>query len=77
MAIVRKLYESPTDGGPHPSQVDASWAKIIWDGGVMIQISTYGSDTRVSKPKVSQTLQFDRERAGELVAALRAVFGDI
>ncbi|MBV0895964.1 hypothetical protein [Microbacterium sp. NC79] len=75
MALVRRLYQAVTDGGVHPTQVDASWARVRTDDGDLLQISTYGSDHRASKPKVSQTIQIDEDRARELIAALKEVFG--
>jgi hypothetical protein len=40
----------------------------------LVQLSTFGSAERQSEYKVSQTLQVDRARAGELVEILRAAF---
>lgn len=37
-------------------------------------LSTYGSDTRASRPKVSQTIQMDRDIARQLVAVLKDAF---
>lgn len=40
----------------------------------MLQLSIYGSDTRASQPKVSQTLQIDQAGARELLRILRQAF---
>ncbi len=40
----------------------------------LLQLSTYGSDQRMSHKKVSQTLQLDRERALELADIIRRAF---
>lgn len=46
-------------------------------GQTLLQLSTFGSDTRKSDPKVSQTLQIDAARAGELMHLLRDAFPDL
>ena len=43
-------------------------------GARLFQLSTYGSDTRASEPKVSQTIQIDKDVARELVEQLRKTF---
>jgi len=76
MARVRKLSKRRSNSKPHPTEVDAEWSVIETETGVkLLQISTFGSDTRVSQPKVSQTLQFDRDTAQELISVLGQVFG--
>jgi hypothetical protein len=50
--------------GIHPSEVDCTVQAVRTDeGATLMQLSSFGSDTRASRPKVSQTLQFDREMA--------------
>lgn len=76
MALVRSLEQDDrSNSRPHPTEVDCRWQIISGPGGpVLFQLSTYGSDDRESEPKVSQTIQFDRETAAQLVARLRDAF---
>ena len=46
-------------------------------GSTYLQLDTYGSDTRETPGKVSQTIQLDAERAAELVSIINRVFGDL
>lgn len=45
-------------------------------GEVRVHLSTFGSPHRETQAKSSQSLQFDRESARDLVLYLRSVFGD-
>lgn len=76
MARIRHLTrdERPM-GREHPTEVDCRWQVIQGPNGpALFQLSTYGSDHRQSEPKVSQTIQIDRDTAAELVARLRETF---
>lgn len=74
MARIRTFTQTSSDSSPHPTKTDAQWSILQTDGTRWLQISTYGSDARVSKPKVSQTIQLDRERAALLKEAIEATF---
>lgn len=76
MARIRSLKETVTDNSRlHPTEVDCTWQTTrTANGEVFVTLSTYGSDHRVSHPKVSQTIQLDREIAAELVRVLTAAF---
>jgi len=75
MARVRSLTESHADGRVHPTEVDCGWQVVQTQSGQrLLQLSTYGSDTRVSQPKVSQTIQLDRTVATQLVEVLTRAF---
>lgn len=76
MALVRSLArDKRSTSRLHPTEVDARWQVISSpNGATVFQLSTYGSDGRESDPKVSQTIQLNREMAGELVARLRETF---
>ncbi|WP_062516818.1 hypothetical protein [Demequina gelatinilytica] len=75
MARIRSIKQNQVAQTVHPTDVDATWAIVSTPSGQFLQLSTYGSDTRSSEPKVSQTVQIDRQVAGELRRALDAVFG--
>jgi hypothetical protein len=68
MALIRSFTRTVGTGRQHPSEVDCHWQPLT---------TTYGSDTRVSEPKVSQTIQIDRAGAESLLAALNEAFPDL
>lgn len=76
MAIVRKLIEGPQTARVHPSETDAV-VQVVRPvgGGVLLQVSTFGSDERLSEPKVSQTIQLDEISARALGAIIESTFG--
>lgn len=76
MAIVRSLQrEKRASSRVHPTEVDCRWTVVEGEqSGRLFQLSTYGSDQRQSEPKVSQTLQLDREVASALIDELKSVF---
>ncbi|MFC4138530.1 MULTISPECIES: hypothetical protein [unclassified Microbacterium] len=45
------------------------------DGTRFLHMSTFGSETRASVPKSSQSMQFDVDTARSLVRALTDIFG--
>lgn len=78
MAIIRSITQGTSNVGPHSSTVDAT-VQIIdsIEYGKLIHLATYGSDLRKSRPKVSQVIQLDKERAQELANLIIATFGEI
>jgi hypothetical protein len=76
MAVVRNIKtEWDARGTVHPTHVDAKLKVISTHGHEpIVQIDTFGSDQRKLEGKVSQTLQFSRESATELVKVLRQAF---
>lgn len=70
-------FELPTSTKPHPTEVECGYRRVTSSSGDLLQLSTYGSDSRQSEKKTSQTLQLDRERAAELITIIRAVFPDL
>jgi len=78
MAVMRTFARVTSTGREHPTESDATWTVVTAkDGTNLLQVSTYGSDARVSEPKVSQTFQIDKSIAFELVAAIFATFGPL
>ncbi|HJB11455.1 MAG TPA: hypothetical protein H9786_13195 [Candidatus Brachybacterium merdavium] len=77
MALIRHFFELNSQGTVHRSETDAGWAKVQNGDQVLLYIGTYGSETRMSRPKTSQVIQLDRERASELIKIIREVFPDI
>lgn len=76
MARVKSFVpERRSSSAAHPTEVECRWQVVSpADGGRLFQLSTYGSDDRVSEPKVSQTIQIDRAVAVDLVRQLTAAF---
>lgn len=77
MALIRSLTEASRDAGPDRSEVDAEWARVRTPDGILLKISTFGSDDRVSERKQSQVITIDRDTARELIAIFRATFGPL
>jgi len=76
MARLRTFQRALGSGRIHPTEVDAEWTVVTADTGArLLQISTFGSDSRASSPKVSQTIQLDEGMARELRSALDDTFG--
>lgn len=74
MALIRRFFHLHGEGSVHRSETDAGWAKVLNGQEHLLYIGTYGSDQRQSKPKPSQVIQLDRERASELVQIIHDVF---
>ena len=77
MARIRSIAKALATGKLHPTEVDAEWSVVgAADGSKLLQLSTFGSDARVSSPKVSQTIQVDAAMARKLRDILEETFGD-
>jgi hypothetical protein len=74
MAIVRSMDWNKGGGRIHPTEVDCEVRAISGQGQTYLQISSFGSDLRQREKKVSQTLQFDRRAAMELLAHIKRTF---
>ncbi|TDC68222.1 hypothetical protein E1200_12315 [Actinomadura sp. GC306] len=74
MARIREFFETNNSARPHPTEVECGYQKITTSTGVLLQLSTYGSDNRESEKKVSQTLQLDRAGAEQLLRIIRRTF---
>lgn len=78
MARLRNLEVGTQDVRVHPTEVDCFHQSITApDGTRYLHLSTFGSDTRHSDPKSSQSIQVDEETARELVAVIRETFPGI
>lgn len=77
MARIRSLSEGTQSVSPHPTEVDCSY-QVVGEGDArLLQLSTFGSDMRVSGPKSSQSIQLDRKTAARLVEIINQTFGAI
>jgi hypothetical protein len=78
MALVKSFVRLPDGtGSPHPTTVECAWKSFDAGDQRILQLDTYGSDDRQIPGKISQTLQFDRDRAAELLRVIRTVFPDL
>lgn len=78
MARIESFFEMTADVSPHPTTVECGYQILHREiGGDLLQLSTFGSSTRQSEPKVSQTLQLDRPAAASLLTLLRQAFPGI
>jgi hypothetical protein len=74
MARISKLVTSEKkEGRAHRSEVECHWS-AIQDDRRYLQLDCYRATDRKKPRKVSQTLQFDRDSAEELVTIIRRVF---
>jgi 5-methylcytosine-specific restriction protein B len=78
MARIREIVPGSQEIRPHKAEnaVTCQYQIVNDDSGdTLLHISTFGSESRESKPKSSQSIQLDRENAIELIAILRQTFG--
>jgi 5-methylcytosine-specific restriction protein B len=74
MAKIARFFRTTTASRPHPTEVECGWQIVSGPDGDMLQLSTFGSDSRASDKKVSQTFQLDRDAAAELVSIVGQAF---
>jgi hypothetical protein len=75
MAIIRELFQDKRTCSRHMSEVECGWQVITDPAGDLLQLATFGSDTRKSHKKVSQTVQLDRDSARQLLGILQDFVG--
>jgi hypothetical protein len=75
MARIVKLERAEMNRFQLHDEVDAKIFIQDYDGRKLLQISTYGRDSRQDRGKLSQTVQFDEQAAGELFSLLKSEFG--
>lgn len=61
---------------PHPTETSC-YIQVVdgTNGQPLLHISTFGSESRASSPKSSQSMQFDANTASALVRAIVDAFG--
>ena len=78
VARIRSFLQTSLESREHPTEVDCGYQTVTGaTGEVLLQLATFGSDHRKSQPKVSQTLQLNREAAALLIDILRTAFPGI
>ena len=74
MARVTGLRRSSVQGGQsHPTEVVCEW-RVFGEAESILQLDTRGSLDREIPEKLSQTLQFDRKGARELLQVILGAF---
>lgn len=74
MARVREFFPTTSAAKPHPTEVECGFQSVLSSTGTLLQLSTFGSDSRQSEKKVSQTLQLDKEQAARLLQIIKDTF---
>lgn len=77
MALIRQFFQLHSQGTAYRTETDAGWAKVQNGDQTLLYIGTYGSAERKSRPKTSQVIQLDRDRASELLQIIHEVFPGI
>lgn len=74
MALVRKLTSVVRDRHSVHDEVKCELSTFSGAGGRYLQLDTFGRKSRAIPDKISQSIQFDREGAGNLLRAIRSTF---
>lgn len=75
MARIRTLDQGMQNVRPHTSEVDCFYQIVHGPRKErLLHLTTFGSDSRESKPKSSQSVQVDRAIAEQLMEVLRKAF---
>jgi hypothetical protein len=77
MALVREFDHVPADKVALHKPVSCGWRAFHVGEERILQLDTYGSDTRKIPNKVSQSIQLDREGAAQLVKLIRETFPEL
>jgi len=75
MALIRNFTRKDRDRISLHDEIDATYTSFERDGRVLLQIDTYGRDTREMPGKQSQTIQLHSEGAFSLYTILKREFG--
>ena len=76
MALITKFNRKPERERMSTHQgIEADYICIKRPDRVLLQIDTYGRNTRQNPGKQSQTIQLDRNSAAQLFAILKQEFG--
>lgn len=77
MALLQTMTKVTKDRQARHKPTDGGWSVFTADGVTYFQLDTYGTGDRQDVGTVSQSIQIDRQRAADLVSALREVFPDL
>jgi hypothetical protein len=74
MALIRSFQRKYMERNALHDEISATYTVFERDGRVLLQIDSYGRDTREMPGKKSQTIQLDREGATALFNILKREF---
>lgn len=75
MALVRSFRLKPRDRTPSVhAEIGATYSPFEHEGRFLLQIDTYGRNTRQKPGKQSQTIQLDQKGAKALYVILKRSF---
>ncbi len=77
MALIGEFHHVTSDKSALHKPVSCGWRAFHAGDMKILQLDTYGSDTRQIPNKVSQSIQLDREGAAELLKLIRDTFPGI
>lgn len=75
MALIRNFTRKNRSRVTLHEEIDATYTSFKRDGRVLLQIDTYGRNTRQIPGKLSQTIQLDQRGAEILYGILGREFG--
>ena len=74
MALIRRFEQKNMERNSLHDEISATYTVFQYDDRVLVQIDTYGRDTREMPGKKSQTIQLDRQGAEQLFGILKSAF---
>ena len=74
MALVKRFKKVSRNRYTVHGEVDCAVSAFVVNGKTYLQLDTAGSKSRMLKGKTSQSLQFDRDSAEQLVFLIRNTF---
>jgi hypothetical protein len=74
VALIKKFTRKDRDRVSLHDEIEATYTSVERDGRFLLQIDTYGRNTRQVPGKQSQTIQLDSEGAYALYTILKRKF---
>ena len=74
MAMIGKFNDVSSDVQRRHEAGTCGYRTFADDGGTILQLDTYGSETRAIPDKISQSIQLDLDAARQLHAIIEAAF---
>lgn len=74
MALIRIFTRKERDRYSVHDEIEATYCTFERDGRFLLQLDTYGRESRQVPGKQSQTIQLDRDSASALCKLLRQTF---
>ena len=77
MALIGEFHQVNSDKSVLHKPVSCGWRAFYAGEVKVLQLDTYGSNTRQIPNKVSQSIQLDREGAAQLLKLIKDTFPGI